>query len=186
MNPRVSIIIPVYNVKKYLPECLDSVLNQSYKNLEIILVDDGSTDGSEKIVDEYKKKDQRIVVVHQKNQGQSGARNTGVKKATGDFVSFIDGDDQIKPSFIKELIKSIEQNGSLAVCGMEYKRLKENSVKNVYINKLRPKKRKESLKAYMLYLLTVDGRMYSSVNKLYRLSTIKNNNLKFQEKLNIQ
>ena len=100
----ISVIIPVYNVEKYLCECIDSVLNQSYENLEIILVDDGSTDGSGMICDEYGKKDARIKVIHQKNQGLSGARNTGFQKASGEYIYFLDSDDWIVTCTIEKLL----------------------------------------------------------------------------------
>lgn len=90
---KFSIIIPVYNVEKYLNECVDSVLNQTYKNMEIILVDDGSTDGSPQICDSYAEKDNRIKVIHKKNGGSSSARNAGIKNMTGDYVLFLDSDD---------------------------------------------------------------------------------------------
>ena len=99
MNSKVSIVVPIYNTEKYLKKCLDSIINQTYENLEIILVDDGSTDNSGKIIDDYAKKDSRIKAIHQKNAGQSTARNNGIKKATGKYISFIDGDDEIKPTF---------------------------------------------------------------------------------------
>lgn len=90
---KFSIIIPVYNSKKYLKNCIDSILSQTYKNYEIILVDDESTDGSERICDEYSKKDKRIICIHKKNGGTAAARNTGIKKATGKYITFIDNDD---------------------------------------------------------------------------------------------
>jgi glycosyltransferase involved in cell wall biosynthesis/putative flippase GtrA len=165
---KVSVIIPIYNTEKYLKPCLDSIINQSYHNLEIILVDDGSTDDSSKITDEYAKKDSRIKVIHQKNQGQSVARNQGLKKATGDFISFIDSDDKIAKDFVAKLLAPYEnKNTALTVCGMHYKRLRANTAEDTYINYLRPRQKHESTKAYVLYLLATDGRMYSSVNKLY-------------------
>ena len=82
-TPLISIVIPVYNVKKYLRQCVDSVLNQTYNNLQVILVDDGSTDGSSDICDEYKQKDDRVKVIHQKNMGKSGARNRGIAGKVG-------------------------------------------------------------------------------------------------------
>ena len=167
MDSKVTIIIPIYNTSKYLPNCLDSVLSQSHQNLEIILIDDGSTDNSSQIVDNYAQKDSRIKVIHQNNQGQSSARNTGLKLATGDFISFIDSDDEIKPSFIVDLLSAYSKNTALSVCGIRYKRLKQNSAENVYITPLRKKRKNESKKAYILFLLAIDGRMYSSVNKLY-------------------
>ena len=93
MKEKVSIIIPVYNTEKYLEECLDSVLSQSYKNLEIIIVNDGSTDGSPKILENYKKRDSRIVIIHQKNQGLLHARKSGVLASTGTYIIMLDSDD---------------------------------------------------------------------------------------------
>lgn len=85
MHWKASVIVPVYNVEKYIHRCVDSILKQSYRNLELILVDDGSTDHSGRICDEYEKRDNRVCVIHQKNTGLSGARNTGIRQSTGDF-----------------------------------------------------------------------------------------------------
>ena len=93
--PEISIIVPVYNVEKYLPECLDSLINQTLKNIEIICVNDGSTDNSQKILDKYAEKDQRIKVIVQKNAGLSAARNTGVRNATGEYLCYVDSDDAL-------------------------------------------------------------------------------------------
>ncbi len=100
----VSIIVPVYNVEKYIEECLDSIVSQTYKYLEIILIDDGSRDGSGKIADTYACKDVRIKVIHQNNSGVSSARNTGIDTATGDYVCFVDSDDYIRKDFIENLV----------------------------------------------------------------------------------
>ncbi len=100
-SPKVSVIISVYNVKTYVAEALDSVINQTYKNLEIIVVDDGSNDGSENICDEYAKKDERIKLIHQENRGLSAARNTGLNNMTGEYVAFLDSDD----AFLSETIE---------------------------------------------------------------------------------
>lgn len=180
---KVSVIIPIYNTSKYLPACLDSVLTQTHQNLEIILVDDGSTDDSSKIADDYAKKDQRIKVIHQKNGGQSSARNRGLKEATGEYLCFIDSDDIIDKDFVKELLSPYkEKNFALSVCGMHYKRLKQKSAENVYINSLRPRRKTGSQKAYILYLLAIDGRLYSSVNKLFQTKIAKK--CSFNESLN--
>ena len=182
-NPTISIIIPIYNTAKYLPNCLDSIVNQTYKNLEIILIDDGSTDNSYKIAAEYAKKDSRIKLIYQKNTGQSAARNHGIKLATGEYISFIDSDDQIAKDFIKKLLQPFsQQNTVISVCGIHYKRLKQKSVSNVYINSIRKIRKSESYKAYILYLLATDGRMYSSVNKLYKANIVKK--LSFDTTLN--
>lgn len=181
MNPKVSIIVPIYNTAKYLPKCLDSILSQTYQNLEIILVDDGSTDDSGKIADGYAKKDRRIKVIHQKNAGQSSARNHGLKNATGEYISFIDSDDTVAKTFIEKLLFT-NQGTTLSVCGIRYKRLRQRSVEDVYTNHLRSIRPNESKKAYILYLLAIDGRIYSSVNKLYKASVAKK--LKFDESIN--
>lgn len=107
-NSKVSIIIPVYNAGKYLYQCLDSIVNQTYENLEIIIVDDGSTDDSSKICDKYAQNDSRIKVVHKENEGVSKARNTGIEMATGDYYYFPDSDDYIETDTIDYLIKLIQ------------------------------------------------------------------------------
>ena len=181
-NPKVSVIVPIYNTAKYLPACLDSILGQTYQNLEIILIDDGSTDNSSDIAEDYALKDSRITVVHQKNRGQSSARNLGLKFVTGEFISFVDADDEVQPTFIESLLTAFTDDTSLSVCGIHYKRLKNHSSENVYLSPLRSRKPNESQKAYILYLLATDGRMYSSVNKLYRTAYAKK--LRFDESLN--
>ena len=93
LKNKISVIIPVYNVEKYLKQCVDSVLQQTYQNIEVILVEDGSSDDCPRICDEYKKIDDRVVVVHQQNGGLSVARNTGISLMTGDYVMFLDSDD---------------------------------------------------------------------------------------------
>ncbi len=108
----ISVIIPVYNVEEYLRECLDSVLGQTYGNFEIILVNDGSTDSSGTICDEYLEKDERISVVHQKNGGLSAARNTGLFEANGDYVYFLDSDDYILPETLEKLYEIAERDNS--------------------------------------------------------------------------
>ncbi len=108
-NPLVSVIVPVYNVEPYLRECLDSIVNQSYNNLEIILVDDGSTDDSGRICDDYSTSDTRIQVIHQQNGGLSVARNTGLINATGRYIYFLDSDDWIDNDMIEVLVNEMQQ-----------------------------------------------------------------------------
>lgn len=105
----ISVIVPIYNVEEYLPTCIESILNQTYKDLEILLIDDGSTDNSGKICDEYAKQDKRCIVIHQQNQGVSATRNTGLNHATGKYISFIDGDDYIHPQMIEILYNEIRK-----------------------------------------------------------------------------
>ena len=108
--PLISIIIPVYNVEDFLYECVDSVIFQTYTNLEIILIDDGSLDNCPKICDEYAAKDKRITVIHQKNQGLSAARNAGIQIAKGEYLSFIDSDDKVHPDYINDLYKALNNS----------------------------------------------------------------------------
>ncbi len=108
-HPFVSIIVPIYNVEPYLRGCLDSLLNQTFKDFEVIMVDDGATDSSGTIADEYAKKDERFSVIHQKNKGLSGARNTGLQIAKGDYISFLDSDDYFHPDFLN-LMMQVAQN----------------------------------------------------------------------------
>ena len=113
VTPLVSVIIPIYKVEKYLAECVDSVLNQTYRNLEIILVDDGSPDGCGAICDAYAAQDERVRVIHRPNGGVSAARNSGMDVATGDFVTFIDGDDWLYSQAIEGYIQCFTQHPEL-------------------------------------------------------------------------
>ena len=96
----ISIIVPVYNVEEYLKECIDSIINQTYKRIEIILVDDGSTDKSGKICDDYAKIDKRIKVVHKENGGLSDARNVGISVSSGKYIAFVDSDDWVEKNYV--------------------------------------------------------------------------------------
>lgn len=112
----VSIVIPVYNVEKYIDKCIQSILKQTYKNIEIIFVDDGSTDKSGEICDLVAEKDERFLVVHKKNEGVSVARNTALKCCKGDYITFIDPDDWIEENFIFNLVNELEKNNVDSVC----------------------------------------------------------------------
>lgn len=116
-TPLISIIIPVYKVETYIRDCIDSILSQSYENLEIILIDDGSPDKCPLICDEYAKKDKRIIVFHQKNQGLSGARNSGIRLAKGEYFCFVDSDDVLHPDYIQKLFDAIcYTNYKISIC----------------------------------------------------------------------
>ena len=120
MNDLISVIIPVYNVEKYLEKCINSVINQTYKNLEIILVNDGSTDNCPYICDEFAKKDNRIKVIHKQNGGLSSARNAGLDVANGQYIGFVDSDDYINPEMYQKLYEAlISQNADLSICSYE-------------------------------------------------------------------
>lgn len=109
---KVSIIIPIYKAEKYLPECVDSVLGQTYKDIEVILIDDASPDKCGEICEEYAKKDERVKVIHKENEGVSKARNAGLEIATGDYVQFVDSDDYLDVTMTEKLVKAMENDKS--------------------------------------------------------------------------
>lgn len=119
MNPLISVIVPIYNVEKYLARCVDSIVNQTYKNLEIILVNDGSPDLCHQMCDDYAEKDSRIKVVHKKNGGLSDARNAGMAVAKGEYISFIDSDDYVSDDFFECLLDVMnKENSDIAECSV--------------------------------------------------------------------
>ena len=121
MRDLISVIIPVFRVEAYLRRCMDSVLTQTYENMEIILVDDGSDDDCPAICDAYARQDARVQVIHQKNAGLSGARNAGIERAKGRYLSFVDSDDYLAPDFLERLyIACVETDSDMSVCRWEY------------------------------------------------------------------
>lgn len=164
-NYKVSVIVPVFKVEKYLDQCIESIVNQTYENIEIILVDDGSPDGCPKICDEWKKKDNRIKVIHKKNGGLSDARNAGLDIATGDFISFVDSDDVIDIEMIKKLI-SIFEKCDCDVVECEYLTFHDElPKKEEEINRIiRSYTAKEALSA----LIDEIDLKYTAWNKIYR------------------
>ena len=108
----ITVIIPIYNVSKYLKNCLESVINQTYKNLEIICINDGSTDNSLQILKEYKERDERIIIIDKKNAGVSAARNDGIEKASGEYLFCVDGDDYIDEDFFEKFYNNAKKNDS--------------------------------------------------------------------------
>ena len=111
LQPLISVIVPCYNVEEYLPKCIESILNQTYRNLEILLVDDGSPDNCGRICDEYAAKDSRIRIIHKKNGGLSDARNAALDVMTGEYVTFIDSDDYVSDEYVEYLYKIIKESG---------------------------------------------------------------------------
>ncbi len=117
-QPLISIIVPVYNTEQYLDKCVDSIVNQTYTNLEIILIDDGSPDNCGDICDEWAKKDSRIKVIHKPNGGLSSARNAGLDNSTGEYIGFIDSDDVIEPEMYEKMLKNIQNtHADVCMCG---------------------------------------------------------------------
>lgn len=119
MNKKVSIIVPVYNVEKYLKECIESLINQTYKNIEILLIDDGSTDNSKSICDNYSKKYEFIYTIHKKNGGLSSARNLGIETSKGDYLCFVDSDDFVSKDYVESMLNNLVKHSVLiSACGM--------------------------------------------------------------------
>ena len=126
---KISVIVPVFRVEKYLSKCVDSILGQTYKNLEIILVDDGSDDGCPSLCDSYAKKDNRVRVIHRENGGLSAARNSGIAAATGDYIALIDSDDYIGCNMFKHLMEQIiSYDADIALCDYQYVNENGNSI----------------------------------------------------------
>ena len=163
----ISVIVPVYNVEKYLERCVKSIVAQTYKDLEILLIDDGSTDKSGKMCDDFQQTDSRIKAFHKQNGGLSDARNYGIEHSAGEFISFVDSDDYIDEKMLETLHRLITENDAdLAVCsamdvfeGKEVTQVKE--IKEFNLNKV------ESYK----YMLRGDG-IPSACNKLYKRQTV--------------
>lgn len=173
----VSIIVPVYNVEEYLPMCLDSIINQSYKKIEVILVDDGSTDNSGKICDEYAEKDERIKVIHKTNSGVSGARNHGMRVAQGRYIGFIDSDDTVDKMYIEVLVSSYSKPDiELSIC----------NIRDIYPNKISEKREitKQLFGKFNDDYYKLINLLRVPVVKLYRADILKGHKLFFQENVN--
>ncbi|MGB5920002.1 glycosyltransferase [Arcobacter sp.] len=174
--PKISVIVPIYNVEIYLEKCLDSVINQTMKDIEIILVNDGSTDNSFKIIHEYTKKDSRIIVINQENKGLGEARNSGIKEANSKYLSFIDSDDFIEDTMLEELYNIAEkENSDIVKC--RYSRINEDSTPT---NQFSKKVTSNFNKTYFKDILSLK---YPSVawNALYKKELFSKNNLKFPD-----
>lgn len=134
MNKFLSVIVPVYNVEDYLHKCVDSIINQTFNDLEIILVNDGSSDTSPQICDHYAKKDIRVKIIHQQNAGVSVARNNGIEAATGDYVTFVDSDDWLEPTMYENMstITQLEQSSDIVMC--DFTNIKNNSKEEISVS----------------------------------------------------
>lgn len=178
MKDLISVIVPVYNAEKYIRECIESIIRQTYENLEIILVDDGTPDNSGGICDEYSIKDKRIKVIHKENGGVSSARNSGLENSTGEYIAFIDGDDYIEKSYFEKMIEKIKkENADCVGCG--YNRIYDNKIEAVVSNQ--PYSLKE--KDYLENVLYVQSGLGFCHMKLWKKSCI--NSIRFNEKLKV-
>nr|WP_194191072.1 glycosyltransferase [Clostridium chrysemydis] len=176
--PKVSVVVPIYNVENYLDKCINSIINQSLKDIEIILVDDGSTDNSLKIIEDFKKRDNRIKVIQKKNGGQGSARNEGIKIASGEYIGFVDADDYIDLDMYEKLYK--EANGKLDICvcsrksindeGKELIKIKAESIKNKAFNI------SEYVEGYLMQSHTL-----IVCNKIYDKNLLIDNRITFKE-----
>lgn len=181
---KLSVIIPVWNTGKNATKLIENLLRQ-YGDLEIIAVDDGSTDDSLERLQEVSRSSLargRVKVIHQENAGASGARNTGIKSAQGEYLLFLDSDDEVKDGTLRKMIDEMEANPQLALStvGMEYRKLAQGQVKNTYTSPRRARRENESLAEYMLYLMLLDGRMYGVINKLFRTKIVQEKGLEFE------
>lgn len=162
---KISVVIPIYNIKDYIHKCIESILNQTFTDFELLLIDDGSSDGSQIICDEYQLKDNRITVIHKKNGGLSSARNTGIKKAKGKYICFIDGDDYIDNDMLEIMYEyTIRENADIVEVGSRWiypNKTLEYCVKDTIVC--------DNFTALEMYL---ESRCFTAVawNKLYRLS----------------
>lgn len=185
MNKLFSIIVPVYNIEKYIEECIDNVLCQSFQNYELILVDDGSTDSSGKICDDYAKKSDRIVVIHKENGGLSAARNSGIEASTGDYIIFLDGDDYWQGNALEKFNLMIEsQNPDYILCA-DFYGVDGNGNKRTF-NLGLSKKEFDKLHgddALDYIFKNASQNIYSVWRSAYRSKIIRQNNLYFNEKL---
>ena len=174
-NDLISIIVPIYKSENFINKCVDSILNQTYNNIELILVDDGSPDNSGKICDEYSKKDSRVVVIHKKNGGTCEARNEGLKKVTGKYLMFVDGDDWLSSDCVEYLYNLlIKNNAEMSMSDSVFTTRNLNQNKEDKIRILTP----EEATCEILYVKTPVGPW----NKLYSMSVIKKYNLSFSVK----
>lgn len=181
--PKISVIVPVYNVERYLKACVNSILAQTFRDFELILVNDGSTDLSGGICDSYAKADDRVRVLHKQNEGVSQARNDGIQQATGEYLAFSDSDDTVEPDWLETLYQKAEQtNADLAVCnfytvsafGKEARRhaFAEGEVLEGETLKLR---------LYQAIATCNDVGLFTLCNKLFRTEIIRSSGLSFQK-----
>ncbi len=172
MDELISVIVPIYNVEKYLRACIESIINQTYKNIEIILVDDGSPDKCPNICDNYKKNDKRIRVIHKKNGGLSDARNAGIDNVSGKYICFVDSDDYIEIDYIEKLYNSLKKNNTkIAQCGINYVDENNKLIKSIGYSR-------EQVKSGRNMLLDINDfhEVENTVvwNRLYDISLFKN------------
>lgn len=181
---KISVIVPVYKVEKYIDRCLNSIVNQSYKNTEIILIDDGSPDNCPKMCEDWAKKDSRIKVIHKQNEGLGFARNTGMENATGDYVWFVDSDDYISNESLQILADAIENSGNADIIIFGHNRILQNGKtvnyelvceKQIYTNS----EVQDIFLPNLIFNVETQNLMASSCMCLFKNSTLQNSKIKF-------
>ena len=182
--PKISIIIPVYNVEKYLSRCIDSVLQQTYKDFELILVDDGSLDNSGNICDEYASRDARIRAIHKPNGGVSSARNTGLDNAKGKYVMFCDSDDYAEPTWCEELFEYIEKHPkSWCFCGCHCVDANDNVFQaNCVYDKINTYQTFPMSEYWKIYKTNYSALCWI---RIFNLAVIRENNIRFDENMSV-
>ena len=172
--PKISVIVPVYNVEQYLPKCLDSIINQTFRDIEIICINDGSTDDSGKVLEEYAQKDSRIKILTQHNSGTAVARNLGLDNSASDYIAFIDSDDVVEANFISILLDNIEKTqADISCCDFR----KMHMDKHSFMQKNKVKTSYDPLSALLGGRLPI---YFNIWNKLYKKDVI--GNLRFENK----
>ena len=186
-NPLVTVVVPVYNVEKYLDRCIDSIVNQTYKNLEIILVDDGSPDNCPKMCDDWAEKDSRIKVIHKKNTGLGMARNSGMEIAEGDYILFVDSDDYIALSTIEKCVVEFKKTNADVVMFGRFNVLPDGNIKEKHIMTEQYVFSGDSVINDILpgMFTYARGTGVSSCCKMYSLNIIKESNIKYKSEREI-
>lgn len=182
----VSVIVPVYNIERYLAWCIQSVLNQSYPFFELILINDGSTDSSPAICDEYAKKDSRVRVIHKENQGPSATRNRGIDEANGDFIVFVDSDDLIQKRMLEKMVTAITRfQTDLAICG--YERFRDKWKQRHRLSPYSLVILQSRLELASVYKAPATNMFGVSIwAKMYRTELIRKHNIRFREDINYE
>lgn len=178
--PKISIIIPVYRVELHLPRCIDSILEQTFTDFELLLIDDGSPDNSGKICDEYARKDQRVRVSHKENGGVSSARNLGLRMAKGKWICFVDSDDWVDKTYLSDFFLFPVSNNSITIQGISYEFKNHRKILFSYTDK--------SYDVNSIDNAVVDNELFHNgcpVAKLFDLQIIKSNNIVFNESISL-
>lgn len=182
MDIKISVIVPVYNTEKYLKKCIDSILNQSFKEFEIIIVNDGSTDRSADILEEYKTKYDNIVVINKKNEGQGVARNKALEICRGEYIAFVDSDDYIESNMLQSMYtKNLKNDLDIVVCNYKFVDINGNRIRddNIVLNDNEIINKMECIKRFLV-TNTIEG---FSCNKLFKKKLFDDKNIRYPESM---